>query len=329
MNITDFTSETHKLLFSIRLKPIQGSRFQPTGFPGLGAATFQTAQGLNLIVESAQSMANRLELVTWDEVSQRPVEVLDGISYVNVLRNDTFLTSSILEAHRINSPYMLEGKDKSFFEEFKGALQVGEGAINREAFSQALFKYDINSLLHGVFLAKKELSGGRLRLARAISAFIEATGGRVATSGGVKNDHVNPSGSAKEGFGNVPFARDEYTAEEITLHVNIDIAQLRGYGLNDDQASLLLTLALFKLRRFVSGSMRLRTACDLERVDEVVRATKPADFILPSISDLEDDLKRLIERCKDKMKISQVNFNDQFKKSKDKKKTEDDTGAEG
>ena len=55
--------------YRIPLTPVLGSRFQPTGFPDLGPATFQkpTAQGWvpALHVESPQSMANRLELTTW------------------------------------------------------------------------------------------------------------------------------------------------------------------------------------------------------------------------------------------------------------------------
>ena len=39
-------------------RPVQGDRFQPTGFPSLGAATYQTKDGVKLLVESAQSMAN-------------------------------------------------------------------------------------------------------------------------------------------------------------------------------------------------------------------------------------------------------------------------------
>ena len=68
-------------------------------------------------------------------------------------------------------------------------------------------------------------SGGRdaSELPGQLSAFIEADDVQVAPSGGVKNDHVNPSGVTKDGFGNVPFARDEYTAESITLYVNLEI----------------------------------------------------------------------------------------------------------
>lgn len=334
MNINELSPTTHKLLFSIPLRPLQGSRFQPTGFPGLGAATFQTSGGLNLLVESAQSMANRLEAVTWDEVTQRPIETLNGISYIEVQREGRFLTSSIIESHRINSPYILEGQDQTFMEALKTDLAMELGYQKRVALCKALFKYDLNSLLHGVFLAKKELAGGSLRVARALSAFIEASGVRVATSGGVKNDHVNPSGDAKKGFGNVPFARDEYTADVITLFVNIDIAQLRGYGLNKDQTSLLLTLALYKLRLFLDGTMRLRTACELELVDEVVKAFRPSEFTLPDCATLESEMGELINKCADLLKVSTVQFNDELKKKGDDKdhgeseESEDEKGAE-
>ena len=42
-----------RVLFSIELKPLQGDRFQPTGFPSLGAATYQTKDGSKLLVVCA------------------------------------------------------------------------------------------------------------------------------------------------------------------------------------------------------------------------------------------------------------------------------------
>ena len=188
-------SDAKRLLFKIPLEPLQGSRFQPTGFPSLGAATFQTGGGTSLLVESAQSMANHLELTIWDAARKDIKEELDGLSHVRVTRNGEFLTDTILESHRLNSPYLLEGKDRSFFDTLKGDIGVLEtGPIDRRKLARALLKYDINSLLHGVFLAKKELAGGRLRVARALSAFIEADNVRVAASGGVKNDSRQPVG---------------------------------------------------------------------------------------------------------------------------------------
>jgi CRISPR-associated protein Csb1 len=59
MNFTALKDQP-RLLLKAALKPIQGTRFQPTGFPDLGAATYDGPDGRKMIlVESAQSMANR------------------------------------------------------------------------------------------------------------------------------------------------------------------------------------------------------------------------------------------------------------------------------
>src|SRR5260370_37060290 len=75
-----------RLLMTVPLQPVQGERFQPTGFPSLGAATYQTREGPKLLVESAQSMANRLETTCWDVARNAPVEALGEISHVTVTR---------------------------------------------------------------------------------------------------------------------------------------------------------------------------------------------------------------------------------------------------
>jgi len=60
----DLLKNSHRLLIEADFSPIQGTRFQPTGFPDLGAAQYQSVDGDSmLLVESAQSMANRLEEV--------------------------------------------------------------------------------------------------------------------------------------------------------------------------------------------------------------------------------------------------------------------------
>ena len=318
---------TNRLLFKISLEPLQGSRFQPTGFPSLGAATFQTGNGDSLLVESTQSMANRLEMTLWDTASNDVKDECKGLSHVRVTRKGEFLTDTILESHRINSPYLLEGEDKTFFDTLKEDASILEGPIDRQKLAEALVRYDINSLLHGAFLSKKELAGGRLRVARALSAFIEADNVQVAPSGGVKNDHVNPSGVTKDGFGNVPFARDEYTAESITLYVNLDLAQIRGYGLEDAVERLLILLSLYKLRVLTNGGMRLRTACDLCVKQDTIEATMPQGWPLPALDDLKEDMKTAISECKDQMVVKKVTFEDKFKKGKDEEKTDNAAGA--
>lgn len=309
----------NRLLMTVPLRPVQGDRFQPTGFPSLGAATYQTTEGPKLLVESAQSMANRLETTCWDGTQNKPVEALSGISHVTVNRKGAFLTDSMLEAHRINSPYLLEGKDRKFFDNLKAALGgLEEGPIDRKKLAEVLLKFDVGSLIHGVFLAKKDLAGGRLRVARALSAFIEASGAAVAASGGVKNDHVNPSGDTKSGFGNVPFSRDEYVAERIDCHINLDLAQIRGYGLDPKVQRLLILLALYRLRKLLDGDMRLRTACDLEPIDrDNLVATRPTGFKLPSFADLEAAVRSAVTGCKEMMVHTTVSFEDDLKKAKE------------
>jgi CRISPR-associated protein Csb1 len=325
VNLNELDSVS-RLLLTVQLKPLQGECFQPTGFPSLGAAEYQNQAGRkNLLVESAQSMANRLETTCWDAAQNKPDQVLDGISHVTVTRKGKFLTDSMLEAHRINSPYLLEGKDRGFFDTLKAELGgLEEGPIDRKKLAEVLLKYDVGSLIHGVFLAKKDLAGGRLRVARALSAFIEATDVTVAPEGGVKNDHVNPSGDTKSGFGNVPFARDKYRADRIDCHFNLDLAQIRGYGLEPKVQKLLILLALHRMWKLLDGDLRLRTACDLEPVDrDNLVASRPKGFKLPSLPDLEEAVKAAIAGCKELMVHTTLTFEDELKKGKETTDTAD------
>ena len=289
--------DSPRLLLEASLKPVQGSRFQPTGFPDLGAAEYPSphGEGRMLLVESAQSMANRLEAVCWDEVSDDWQPPLRGLPVVKVLDGDGQpLTNSVLEAHRLNSPYILEGKDTTVLEMLKHELaDMEEGRVVIRKLAATLLRVDTNAVLHGVFLAKKDLAGGRLRLPRALSAFIEAEDVKVAASGGVKNDAVNPSGDTAKGFGNVPFARDEYVAPRITAYFNLDLAQVRAFGLSESAQRLLITLALYKIRRFLETGLRLRTACDLDL--DGLQVTRPEEFQPPSLGELEAELPGLIE----------------------------------
>ena len=297
MNFEMLQNES-RVLVEADLKPVQGTRFQPTGFPDLGAAEYQLNDGKTtmLLVESAQSMANRLEEICWDEANNDWVEAVQGLPYIRVVdEKGELVTTSVLEAHRINSPYILESKDKTFFNTLKEELGgLGEGRVNLRKFAEVLFKYDPSCLLHGVFLAKKELAGGRLRLPRALSSFIEAKNVTIAPSGGVKRDDVNPSGDAKKGFGHVPFQRNEYTGE-ITAFFNLDLAQIKGYGLPQEANQLLIALSFYKLKKFLHDGLRLRTACDLEPVE--TRVKRPEGYMMPSLAELERDLPGLIQQA--------------------------------
>ncbi len=318
-----------RLLIEVPLKPLQGDRFQPTGFPDLGAARYTLHDGTEmLLVESAQSVANRMELACWDEAKDDLIPELQGLPYILVKRPDgSNLTNSVLEAHRINSPYILEGKDKSVFDQIKkDAVGLEYGPVKQTELAQLVFKYDANAVLHGVFLAKSDLAGGRLRMTRCLSGFIEACNVRIAESGGVKNDRVDPSGDTKAGFGNVPFHRTEFTAEKITAYFSLDLSLLRAYGLGEDATQLLIALSLFKIRRFLSTGLRLRTACDLTMADGI-QVTKPANFDLPAEADLLAECKAKIQSCKPLFAdpaVTEVIWEPSKKKSKEKEEEEEE-----
>jgi len=282
----------------VELKPVQGDRFQPTGFPDLGAAEYTSPDGVQMmLVESAQSMANRLESVCWDKGEQELVQPLKGTPYIHVeLDEDGSFTNSILEAHRINSEYITGKKRQEKFRE-RITREIGydqKKPVSFKAFYKTLLKYDPNCLVHGVFL---EEIGGRLRVPRTLSAFIEASGVRPVQSGGVKFSHVAPA--VKGGEGNVPYSRTEFIASSITAYFNLDLASIRGFGLGEEAEKYLVALSLYKIRRFLREGLRLRTACDLELIDDI-KVTNVEGLEVPPVDEFEAALPDLIQECKAK-----------------------------
>ena len=296
------TTQPNRRLFNVPLEPVSGSIFQPTGFPDIGTAvfdrpvrddagntTFQSA----LLVESAQSMANRLEGMAWDDGTLAPVALFDGLPYVRIIRGDggEYVTSSRTEAHRLASAFVKDAdiddtKGKAYIKD-KLAL-VNDLPIPARRIAAAVFGLDPFCLLHGVFFADKEWPG-QPKIARAVSASIEAHDVRRVDSGGVKKDHVrhslgDSSGGTAEGYGTVPFHRTEWTAAEIVATFNVDLGQIRSYGLGDAGYKLLEAIALWEIRTMLDGAIRLRTACDLQAIDDEIvdRAGVP----LPSADDL-------------------------------------------
>jgi len=297
----EYLNTAPRLLLRAELTPIAGTRFQPTGFPDLGAAEYDhpSEPYRMLLVESPQSMANRMEKVCWDDAANDWRAPLKGLPRVDVYdQHGEFLTNSVLEAHRLNSPYILEGKDTTVAQLLKRELGIqGESLpVDVPKLARTVFKYDPNSVLHGLFLAKKELAGGRLRLTRMLSGFIEAEDARVAPSGGVKNDRVDPKGPAAQGFGNVPFHRDEYVARQIHAYFVLDLALLRSYGLGATAETFLILFALYKIQHFLDEGLRLRTACDFDV--EQVEVLRPTGFQLPSAEEVDRELPGLIARLR-------------------------------
>ncbi len=292
----------NRVLMEVELEPVQGDRFQPTGFADLGAATYQLADGTRmLLVETAQSMANRLESTILGPDNEI-IDELRGLPYIHVeLSGDTkTTTNSLLEPHRINSPYIISNDD--FKNKFKEAASYDRYTpLNWQKIAHALFFYDVNSILHGVFLAN--LEDGRIKVSRAVTAFIEARGVREAVSGGAKLNPIDPTGKLrakeydKDVYGNVPFQRVEFVADEIKAYFNIDIGLIRSYALGEDASELIVALAFYKISSFLDGGTRLRTACDLKK-KTAVTVTDPADFKISSREELLVYLGDKIKSCK-------------------------------
>ena len=136
-----------------------------------------------------------------------------------------------------------------------------------------------------------------MRLQRLLSSFIEAEGVTPVTSGGVKLDRVDPTGTAAEGYGNVPFSRTEFVVSRLTAYANLDLATMHGYGLGEAANHLLIALALYKLLAILERGLRLRTACDLEV--RALTVTRPAGIALDAriLPSLEQQLPALIAAC--------------------------------
>lgn len=295
-------------LLEVDLEPVAGARFQPTGFPDIGAARYrrpvrqdgQVAAVDALIIESTQSMANHLETTAWDRGAQRPVDAFEGLPYVRVVAADDgrYLTSSRTEAHRLASAFIkdatLDGRDMRDVIRERLALRDDTPLAPRDI-ARAVFALDPFCLVHGVFFADKSWPA-QPKIQRALTAFIEGIGVAPAESGGVKRDEVRhqigEGPGAREGYGFVPFHRTEWAADRIVASFVLDLHQLAAYGLPDAATTLLQTMALWEVRALLDHGLRLRTACDLLPVEAV-------DEALPSRKVLEERLGDLIPRSQE------------------------------
>lgn len=293
-------------LFDIALRPAQGSRFQPTGFPDIGAALYDRPVDEDgweqcLLVESAQSMANHLESQGWDRALQQPVSTFSGLPYVRVVNADRrFLTSSRTEAHRLASAFVKDSTlDSAGMKEVireRLALRDDTPLVPRDI-AAAVFALDPLCLIHGVFFAESaKVWPGQPKIPRAVTAFVEAHDVRRAVSGGVKRDDVRhtveATGGATEGYGFIPFHRTEWVARHILASFSIDLDQIASYGLPEPAYQLLVAAARFEIRSLLDHGFRPRTACDLVPVEPA-----HVDAVLPPLETLAKEVVSLIAAC--------------------------------
>ena len=342
-----------RLLIEAELKVAAGGggRFQPTGFPDLGPALFRGADGANwLLVESPQSMANRLEMACWDEAEECFDSVCNGIPFVRSIVSaggQSSTTSSVQESHRLASPYILAGSlngakpSQQLWKVLKSSEHLkGLGLLENRPFilrnhAAKLLKLDPGSLLHGVWLStkikengNKALCGGKVRFPRLLSAYIEAATPQQANYGGVKRERIfdqaeSGKTDAESGFGSIPYAKSDYTSEKITAYFSLDLNLLRTLGLGErqdhtennittrvpkntalknghsrgnftDEEAFLIFWSLYKIDRFLSQGLTLRSNCQFSFTGPI-RVNEPVNskFDWPQTDELIDGLATL------------------------------------
>jgi len=297
-------SDKHRLTLRARLKPASGlDRFQPAGFPEIGHVIYDAPRsgdqrdGIQkvCIVDSAASMANHLETVCLaSKHSLDLVDELEGLPYVECRVLDSqsnvseggqelgqLVVTTLSEGHRLASTYFLDGKKREKDGKlakitFKEVLreEFGIRDLNKKSHPlpdewwrvfSTIFKYDPNSLIHGVLFPAMGI-----KLPRVLTAHLEAFDAARVRSSGVKFDKLGKTSS-----GQPIFSVDEETAREIVATFVIDLALLRSFGrqgkdcgLNNSQKEFLLALALWKVGHLLKSPFRYRSNCDLE-LDEL------------------------------------------------------------
>ncbi|MEZ6032660.1 MAG: type I-U CRISPR-associated RAMP protein Csb1/Cas7u [Planctomycetaceae bacterium] len=268
------------LVIKAQLKPVGDTdRFQPAGFPEVGHVIYdapranQTKQKV-CIVDSPASMANHLETVCLAAAGSLDLhDDLTNLPYVLCETGDPdtrmSVCSTFTEGHRLASDYFLDSTQDeiSFRQVLRKEFKIIEVKKDKTYFIppetwwsifETVFKYDPNSLVHGVMFAKEQI-----KISRLLTAHLEAFGASRVGRSGVKFDRLQKTTS-----GQPIFSVDEETAESIQATFIIDLGLLRSYGrgnkgLSGKQKQLLLDLALWKVKQLLARPFRYRTQCFL------------------------------------------------------------------
>jgi CRISPR-associated protein Csb1 len=269
------------LIIKATLKPVGNTdRFQPAGFPEVGHVIYDAPRTDGngnrfkekvCIVDSPASMANHLESVCVAGAGSMELHGdLRNLPYV-ICQTDgnVDVVSTFTEGHRLASDYFLDATQdgESFRNILRSGFQIVEVKKDKTYFIppakwwdiyKTIFKFDPNSLVHGVMFAKEQI-----KISRLLTAHLEAFGASRVGRAGVKFDRLGKTTS-----GQPIFSVDEETAHNIRATFIIDLALLRSYGrgengLNDNQKKLLLDLAVWKIRKLLVRPFRYRTQCFL------------------------------------------------------------------
>jgi CRISPR-associated protein Csb1 len=275
------------VLITASLEIANGRFLQPTGFPDIGPCIYRDKEGKRwCLVESEQSMANRLEAVCMKDPGVW-VEELKGLPVIAVRDSKrNLLTTNLCEPHRIASSYVLEGKigaDKTIKVLFENKLGLEQGGdswpLNKRAeLDNLVFALDPGALLHGFQFVQWKFVG--LRQTRLLHGRLEA---ELAVEpevhyGMVKWDAIEPESARQEraNKGQSIAAKSRIVPKEILASFEIDVLGLKSLALDESQKKFLLGLALWKIGAFLDNrpsfdarsrqtlpSLRLRADCYL------------------------------------------------------------------
>jgi CRISPR-associated protein Csb1 len=181
-----------------------------------------------------------------------------------------------------------------------------------------IFKYDPNSLVHGILFPAMGI-----KIPRVLTAQMDAFGVARVTTSGVKFDKLLMTTS-----GQPIFAKDEETAEEIRATFVIDLALIRsfgnGEGLNDAQKQFLVAFALWKITQILQNPFRFRSGCDLEFQSLSVNSNESyAELPDIQITNFITNAK-FAEPAADRITKVYWKKDDIFKKAKDQKDLSED-----
>lgn len=204
-NLVDRLVEHDRVVIEASLVLVNGSFFQPTGFPDIGACVFVDRDGRRrCLVESEQSMANRLEAVCMQAPGTWRAPFATKLPVVRVVdRNGDLLGTSLTEPHRLSSTYILEGTrdgNSNLQEILREKLGVSTDGKRwpldkRAALSRVVFALDPAAVLHGFQFMQWSAVG--LRQQRLLHARLEAVlaGDSDVHYGAVKVDAIDPKGT--------------------------------------------------------------------------------------------------------------------------------------
>ena len=100
--------------------------------------------------------------------------------------------------------------------------------------AKGLIKVDPGCLLHGVWFNEAAFAGGKVRLTRALSGYIEARDPSTANFGFQKRDGVSDRTDkeagqfAAEGYGSVIGPKQHFTSAKVKAYLQIDLERLRS-----------------------------------------------------------------------------------------------------